>query len=294
VSRWTRTLRFDLTGVFWSEIDAFTECAASIISRSRALVELDAGFFGLPTERIVAAAVEVAVGTLHRLKLGFAHHTSPAPWAVVSTAVNLRSLNLHTVSDDPFTNWEAVGPWVLPHLKRLELDLNNYENSEDYDGIFTFLGRCELPDLQEIDIYTLALISLGDVPALVRFSSSRPAIIRLTIDGPSSLSNDIIQHALAETVTLHTVPDASAIPCLSLRIHTLEIYTIPLHEKDERRLLAFLEALINDRPLRARLACIKLKLGGKDNMRWAILPLARRLHEQSITLLDANDQRYHV
>jgi hypothetical protein len=294
VSRWTRTLRFDHAGVFQTEVDAFTECAATIISRSRALVELDAGFFVLPTETMVAAAVKAALGTLHRLKLAFTKDTSLALWAAVSTAVHLRSLDLHTLSDYPFADWEAVGSWYMPHLRRLVLDLDDYEDYKDYDGIFTFLGRCSFPDLQEVDICALPLISLGGVPAVVRFLNSHPAIIRITVDGPSSLSNDIIQHALAETAILHAIPDASVIPCLSLRIRTLHI-SRGMSEEGQARLLTFLEALTNNRPLRAQLACVKLDFtADKNRMRSQTLPYAHRLYEQNIVLLDANDQRYHA
>jgi hypothetical protein len=145
VSRWTRTLRFMLSAADSStsaKRDTFAECAATIISHSRALVELDALFFLFPTERMVAAAVEAAEGTLRRLKLAFARDTSPALWVAVGNAVHLQSLHLYTAPINPFVDWEAVGPWNLPRLKRLELDLDRYWLPAHNDGIFIFLGRC--------------------------------------------------------------------------------------------------------------------------------------------------------
>jgi hypothetical protein len=291
LSRWTRTLRFLLSKGPQSERGLYAECAAAIISHSRALAELDVELFGFSMERMIAAAIEAAIGTFHCLKLGLTGDTSPALWAAVGAAVHLRSLQLYNYSSYPFTDWEARGPWELPHLRRLILD--GYWPSRGFNGMFTFLERCTFPDLQEVDICAPAVISLGDSSAVVRFLTSHPTIISLKVNGPPSLSSDIIQHALAETVTLYTVPDASAIPYLSLPIRTLHICTM-LYEGDERHLLDFLEALTNERPLRARLGCVKLDVTAKDSMRSEILPYAQRLHKQSITFLDAFDQRYHV
>jgi hypothetical protein len=296
VSRWTRTLRFSPNNALWSRTVAYVECASTITSHSRALVELALGAsFYLSTEKVVAAAVEAAVGTLHRLELSFAEGTSPALWAAAGTVVHLRSLHLYADSEELFTEWEGLGSWELPHLRRLALDLNNYEFSEDYDGIFTFLGRCSFPAFQELEISTLELMFLQDVPAVGRFLSSHPAIIHLTVHGRPNLLNDIMEHALAETVTLSRFPDAPAVARISPRIHTLNIIT-KTPDEDEERLFPFLKALTNDRPRCVKLACIKLdfRLGLQDRLRSWILPFAQRLHEQSITLLDAHDERYYV
>jgi hypothetical protein len=293
VSQWTRTLRFMLSSTPRSEKDPIAEYAATIISHSRALVELDAWFLWVPTEGTIAAAVEAAAGTLRCLKLAFAQDMSPAFWAAVGTVVCLRSLHLHAVSIHPFTDWEAVGSWDLPHLTRLTLDLDRYSLPEHYNGIFAFLERCSFPGLQELDICTPDLESLVDAPAMGRFLTNYPALIRLAIVGPLNLSSDVIQRASAEIVTLCKVPDASAVASLSSGIFTLNIRTAP-HKEDEARVLALLEALINSRPRDSRLEYTKLDFWDANSMRLEILPFAQRLHEQGITLLDAIDQRYYV
>jgi hypothetical protein len=270
---------------------AYAERASLIISRARALVELDARYDLVPTERMIAAAVEAAVATLHHLKLAFAQDTSPALWAAVGTVVHLRSLHLYALPQDPFTDWEDLGPWDLPLLRRLALDLEEFRLSEHYEGICAFLRRCSLPGLQELLIRAAQLESMGNAPAVVQFLSNHPALISLTADGPRSLSNTVIQHTLAETVTLRRIPGA-AVDSLSPRIRTLRI-SKSLNFDGEDGLLAFLEALVDYRPLDARLACVKLNFTDKNSMRSQILPFAHRLREQGIALLDANDKPYH-
>jgi hypothetical protein len=233
------------------------------------------------------------VGTLHHLKLAFAQDTWPAFWSAVGTMAHLRSLHLYTISDAPYLYWDEQSPWELPHLRRLALDIDRYRTPMHHDEIFAFLGRCSFPGLQELEVRASdELRSFAEAPAVGRFLGSHPAAIRLTIDGPRSLTNDIIRHALAETVCLSRFPDASAVANLSPRIRILRVSTAP-SKKNEDRLLAVLEALINNRPLHARLACVKLDFKDKDRKRSEILSFAHRLHEQNITLLDANDERYH-
>jgi hypothetical protein len=279
-----------------TEGSAYAACATTITSHLRTLVELDTVWFGHPTARIVTAAVEAAVGTLRRLRLASTQDTSPALWAAVGTAVYLRSLDLYTVPRNPckgWEGWEDLVPWNLPHLRRLLLDLDCCWLPEHHQRIFTILGRCSFPSLRELEIRTPGLDMLEDAPAMGRFLSGLPTVVRLGVDGPENISNDIIQHALAGTVTLWRVPDASAVASLSSGIHTLNISTAP-HKEDEARVLAFLEALINSRPQDARLECAKLDFYDENGMRLEILPFAQRLHEHSITLLDANDRCYHV
>jgi hypothetical protein len=263
-----------------------------IISRSRALVELDARFFWFPTENMIAAAVEAAIGTLSCLKLAFARDVSPALWAAINTVPHLRSLHLSAVTEDPFTEWDDLGPWDLPYLRGLTLDLNcsGYYRAEDLNAIFTFLGRCSFPDLQELEVSIRKLGSDNETPALGQFLRSHSAIIRLTANGTQSVSDYIMKHTSAETVTLSSAPTVSR---LSPRIRTLRIRPALFEDSDDQ-LLAFLKALTVSRSLRAQVACVKLDSKGKDRMRSKILPFAHRLHELGIILLDANDEPYHV
>jgi hypothetical protein len=148
--------------------------------------------------------------------------------------------------------------------------------------------------LEELNICTPQLESLGDAPALGQFLDGHPAIIHLTVDGHPRLSSDIIQHTLAETVTLGRAPDASAVARLSPRVRTLEISMAP-PKLEEQYLLAFLEALTNSQPREARLACVKLDFtADKDRMRSEILPFAHRLYEQGVVILDADNKNYHA
>jgi hypothetical protein len=244
---------------------------------------------------MITAAVEAAVGTLRRLRLAFARDTSPALWAAVGTVAHLQSLDLYTAPDEIFTDWEDLSPWELSHLNRLALHLDRYWHSQDLEGIFTFLERCKLTGLQELEIHvdTRRLNSLENGHALGRFLSSQPAIIRLTAHGPPDLSSNIILHALAEMVVLSRAPNRLAAHGYSPRIHTLWIKQT-LFKDDDRRLLDFLHGLSCWPTQHAQLECVKLYFKDKDRMRSEILPIAHRLHEKNITLLDANDEPYHV
>jgi hypothetical protein len=131
---------------------AYDKSAATIISCSKALVELDGASFSLSKGETVTSAVEAAVGTLHHLRLGVGPEMSPAVWAAVGTAVRLRSLDLYVHSDDPSIKWEDRATWDLPCLRRLYLDLHRCWRPEAIDNMFMFLGRCSFPNLQGIKI----------------------------------------------------------------------------------------------------------------------------------------------
>jgi hypothetical protein len=316
ISQWTQTLVFDAPP--WS-VDAFSRCAATIVTYVRQPVDLYLEGFAASGSRL-ATTVAMMAASRSTLTLAFGTNANLV-FAQIGSFVNVRALTLVGKLDwedhwptMPTSSWE---PWTSPTLMRFSLKLDEIKSYGHAQEILRFVQKCEMANLAEFRL---------SLPFGMRYSVSFrywqglvPEVWqncpKLTLCGLSALpvvTVEVISHMAYPTIEL----DVGNVHSLELARHLPEqvqkvvlVGTLASESYAMKTLVDFLDDILlySDSSEESQLTHIRLDFeldltmgghtfswrGGHSGLDQCIAQLISydvRLREQRIFMLDSDNK----
>jgi hypothetical protein len=315
VARWTRSMMISNEPQFQGQDSLICDFAAVILVHARHLTELTTQYC-VATNSMLAIVGAIAGGSLRDLTIMFGPD-SVAIFAQIGRLPMLRSL---TLMIKPVTEsslgWEAFAlstadPWNLPHLNMLSLILTEVQTPAIF---FSFLGRCCLKGLTEVKLWTSDL-SPDATQALRTTLHQFSDLVLFEFSGARAILDVLIPDLSCRSLHIYGngMPSAHTAASLSSRIRNIVVHAevdLDAAAGDPFELTAddvreFLRSLGVNRSAQSELAEIRLNLEVAPSdfgyFSWrnddptlatflgTLLPLALRLRDQGVTVVDYED-----